>query len=448
MMHDHFEHQALPADEGAVDGPMDTANQSLADALRASFRVLKLILLAVVILYLGSGIGCLDQNEQAMVMRFGELQAQPLPPGLYVLFPKPIDELIVVPVKEKRSTRILSQQMFLKPKPGGAYETFEEARDPGNRLDPTKHGSVMTGDREVVHAEWVVTYTIEDLKKFVTNILLADEQSEEDLIQVAVENAAISVIGQQVAVDVVLNKLADVQRDVRERAQEILDGIGPDDDPDSGSGIRIATVVPKLYWPKNTKRVFDSVTQAAQNRERTKRQAEQDAAQMLTGAAGPAHDQLRVHFDDYMAAKARGDADDAAETMGQIEELILTQASGQAGERIRAAESLRKNALEEIQADYDEYVSYLNEYRTNPQLLFARLWNQTQLEILTSPDVTKRILPAGRIEFRLLIGQDPEEKKQREIEGYRGQTKDKKAGDFSRVKPGDQTPVIKQKLLQ
>lgn len=450
-MHDHHHHHQSAEDlDGGLE-QLDTANQSLANALRSSFRVLKVILVTVVILYLFSGVGCLEQNQQALVLRFGRLQEDVLGPGLYSVFPRPIDELIVVPVNEKRTTRVLTQQMFLKQNEDGTYQSFEEAAAPqGGGLDPTKHGTVMTGDRELIHAEWIVTYTIDDLKRFVSNILLATEQSEEDLIRVAVENSAIDVIGQQVAVDAVLNKIDYIREQVKLRAQQTLDHIGPrnasdqglpDEFLESGSGIKIATIVPKLYWPKATKSVFDSVTKASNERDKARAEARQDATNWLMGAAGPAYQDLISEFDAYLAAKTSGEESTAGEKMAAIEDIILTRATGQAGERIRQAESFKKKALEDIKADYDEYISHLDAYKSNRDLLFARLWQDTQKEIMTNPNVSKRHLLAGQKEFQLWIGPDPEEQKEREVEGYK--EKKRKPGDFTKVKGGDDSPIIK-----
>ena len=75
-------------------------------------------------------------------------------------------------------------------------------------LDPALDGAIMTGDRGLVHGRWIVTYEIDDLAKFVTTLHGAAEGAEIPFIKHAVENAAISVIGELQAVDVVRNKIA------------------------------------------------------------------------------------------------------------------------------------------------------------------------------------------------------------------------------------------------
>ena len=81
------------------------------------------------------------------------------------------------------------------------------------------------------------------------------------------------------------------------------------------------------------------------------------------------------------------------------------------------------------------YNDHLVEYRQNPKMFFNRLWMETQKKIFASPEVTKRYLPGGRKELRLILGPDPEELKQRETDKYTKQQK--KKGDFSTVKLGE-----------
>ncbi|HRX85889.1 MAG TPA: hypothetical protein P5572_12800, partial [Phycisphaerae bacterium] len=68
--HHHHHHHHHQGDE-TPDVPLDAASESLASALRASFRILKLIMFVLVVLFCFSGVKCIDENEQAVVVRFG-----------------------------------------------------------------------------------------------------------------------------------------------------------------------------------------------------------------------------------------------------------------------------------------------------------------------------------------------------------------------------------------
>ncbi len=397
---------------------MDAPNQSLADALRASFQILKVVLIIVIVLYLASGVQCLEQNEKALVLRLGEIQDKVEGPGgLVFTFPRPIDQLIKVPVTEKRITTLQRQDLHVK-----EGEDRSAVRRTGG-LDPKLDGSIMTGDRGLVHAQWIVTYEINDLKKFVTNVFDAEKKGEKALIELAVENAAIEVIGQMAAVDVVRKEISMIQERVQSKAQATLTALE--------TGIKIANIDAKPSWPVQTKAAFERVTNASSDKRKKKDDAQKRSKEILNGTAGPAHVKLKALFDEYLAAKRTKDGAVAARKMAEIEDVILHQATGQASQVIQEARSFKKMALEDIRADALEFRALLPEYKRNPRGLFSRLWYEAQEKILSNPKITKRHLPAHQKEVRLIIGPDPIEKAEREKRAL--EEKKKAKGDFSDV---------------
>lgn len=331
--------------------------------------------------------------------------------------PRPIDQLIIVPVTEKRTTTILTQDLHLK-----ADQERSSVRRSGG-LDPKLDGSIMTGDRGLVHAQWIVTYEIGDLWKFVNNVFDAEHGGEEALIKHAVENAAIHVIGQMEAVDVVRYKIGKIQGRVRRRAQKILD--------DLDTGIEIANIDAKPAWPVQIKSSFEKVTKKSNEKSKMIDQAHKRSVEILNSTAGAAHVLLGQQFDEYLALKSSGEKTAAEKKMAEIEEIILAQASGEASEIIQDARSFKKKALEDIEADALEFRGYLEWYKRNPRMLFSHLWYDAQEQIMSNPRVTKRHLPQMQKEIRIVIGPDPVEKKAREQERLR--KKDKVLGDFSDV---------------
>ncbi|MCH8881760.1 MAG: hypothetical protein IID34_17980 [Planctomycetes bacterium] len=409
-------------DGGLAFEAMDAPNQSLADALRASFQILKVVLIIVIVLYLASGVQCLEQNEKALVLRLGRIQDKVEGPGgLVFTFPRPIDQLIKVPVTEKRTTILTRQDLHVK-----EGEDRSAVRRTGG-LDPKLDGSIMTGDRGLVHAQWIVTYEIDDLKKFVTNVFDAEKKGEKAgekaLIELAVENAAIEVIGQMAAVDVVRNEISMIQERVQSKAQATLTALE--------TGIKIANIDAKPSWPVQTKAAFERVTNASSDKRKKKDDAQKRSKEILNGTAGPAHMKLKTLFDEYLAAKRLKDRAVAARKMAEIEDVILHQATGRASEVIQEARSFKKTALEDIRADALEYRALLPEYKRNRRGLFSRLWYEAQEKILSNPKITKRHLPALQKEVRLIIGPDPIEKAEREKRAL--EEKKKVKGDFSDV---------------
>ena len=74
-MADHHHHHHSHGEPSGPEEPFDPANQSLSDALRASFRILQFIMIIVLIFFLASGMFQVDQKkEEVVLLRFGEIQ--------------------------------------------------------------------------------------------------------------------------------------------------------------------------------------------------------------------------------------------------------------------------------------------------------------------------------------------------------------------------------------
>jgi len=88
--HSHISDHHNSGDSSAViEEPLDPASQSLADALRSSFRVLKFFMFLIVIVYCFSGFGIVDQKEVVVLTWFGKQVGPPREPGLLIAAPYP-----------------------------------------------------------------------------------------------------------------------------------------------------------------------------------------------------------------------------------------------------------------------------------------------------------------------------------------------------------------------
>ena len=80
----------------------------LADALRASFSILKGIMTVLVVLYLFSNVRTIGNHEQALRLRLGRLLPGVHDPGLMWAFPFPIDEIVPLPTRKSNELKIES----------------------------------------------------------------------------------------------------------------------------------------------------------------------------------------------------------------------------------------------------------------------------------------------------------------------------------------------------
>jgi len=81
---------------------MDPGSEALTEALRISFGVLKIVMLAVLGLFIWSGAYTVGANEQALELRFGEIKGAGaeaiIKTGLHWKWPAPIEEVIKLPL--------------------------------------------------------------------------------------------------------------------------------------------------------------------------------------------------------------------------------------------------------------------------------------------------------------------------------------------------------------
>src|SRR5688572_32631735 len=124
----------------------ETGSRALAEALRSSFVIVKILMVGLVIVFFFSGIFTVPSGERAIVLRFGKPvgvgEQQLLGPGLHWSFPSPIDEVVRIPTGEIQSVRSTA----------GWYQTTPEEEAAGNEqprsstLNPAVDGYTLTSD--------------------------------------------------------------------------------------------------------------------------------------------------------------------------------------------------------------------------------------------------------------------------------------------------------------
>jgi hypothetical protein len=186
--HHHHHHGVGPVTDGAE---LDPAGQALAEALRISFIVLKILMVCIVVLFVVSGIYKVEQNEWAVELRFGKAKGVGAnvidkEAGLKWKWPSPIED--VIKIKDptaKQSLKIDSFWYYQDPreKAGGragqVQPNLQFGRDgylmtasrsaaQMSLVDEGDTGQVSTEedtrgiDYSVVHTSWEVHYVISD----------------------------------------------------------------------------------------------------------------------------------------------------------------------------------------------------------------------------------------------------------------------------------------------
>ena len=98
-----------------------------------AFRVLKGIMVILVIWFALSGLTCVQQHQQAVVLRFGEVTGRPRGPGLSVAFPFPIDQTLLVDVTAVKRTY---DKHWFQVRQGEEGKAIQQLRRSGEGLKP------------------------------------------------------------------------------------------------------------------------------------------------------------------------------------------------------------------------------------------------------------------------------------------------------------------------
>jgi membrane protease subunit HflK len=391
--HDHHGHR----DPARSEEPLDAANESLADALRSSFRILKGIMVLLIVLYLFSNVRRVDSHEQALKLRLGRLLPQTVESGLAWALPYPIDEIVPLPTRKSNELRVKTHSFNRRADEEGKPLAMLVRSSDG--LHPGLDGALVAADGGLVHVQWKVTYKIDDVRTYVSSVKTRELEAAEDMIRLMVETSAIQIAGELTAEELIRTRVEYVQSELARRTNERLAALG--------SGLNVARV--EMFEPTPPIPVRDAFesTQRAENAKQSRiRDAEQKRSTILNEAAGAAHAELIEGLDALDAARKKGDPVEALEQ--KLDLLLTTQVEGHAGRMIKDAGSYQAVAVGQMRADLELYQTLVPEFERNPGLLVGRLWEETREKILGYTGVTKVYVPP-QTQVRIHVGLDPEQ---------------------------------------
>ncbi|MHC4944216.1 MAG: FtsH protease activity modulator HflK [Planctomycetota bacterium] len=243
-----------------------------------------LVLLALLVDFLFTGIWSIQENEQGVVLRFGA-EHRSVYPGLVFTLPWPFEELSVVNIKET-----------LKMPVGFRFTV---------NLDPTPAGSDesewLTGDMNIVDLEMMIHYTISDPSSYLFRVgpLHADF-----LIRKCAESVLTETIG-VMSVDAILTtEKYRIEKETQERTQVLLDLF------EAGLTISRANLQ-KIAPPLEVIDAFKDVSSAKANRERAIQDADGYRRNLIPIARTQA-DQIEkqaLTYADRVITEARGRAE-------------------------------------------------------------------------------------------------------------------------------------------
>ncbi len=417
--HEHEHNHATPDDAGQVR-QTDPGYDYLSGALKVSFAVLKVIMVILIILFLLSGIRTVGPGERAIVLRFGKIsgvgEARLLGPGLKLLLPYPIHEIVRIPVEKKVNLAINSFWYYQKP--GEEMDNAANQKSyAGPTLNPITDGYCLVrgekqegaaavsegSDYNILHCKWVLTYQIADAERFYKHCYVRDDhlsagQNYSDIIEQNINPMLESVFSDAVVATMVnytieeamFEKVASVTDRVKERLQNKLNALD--------SGIKVVSVqIRDITWPRQVGAAFQASLTATQNKQKAISEAKLNAEKILNETGGPIAGELlaSLHDSSYDSQK---------------QEQLWGQVAGRAQEQIADSRGYRTKVVEDARASAEYLQRILPEYRKYPKLVIQRVYQDAIEQVLRNADEKTVIQPAQHgkaTDVRVLINRDP-----------------------------------------
>lgn len=425
--------QAGPQDRSAPEGPanawtappepLDPAQQAMADALRVTFFLLKLVMLALIVAFLFSGCYTVESQKAAIRLLFGRVIGQGparvvQPGGPYFAAPFPIMRVVKIPTAS-RTLRL--DRSFWYESSDSRGQTRAELGDHGGPLDPVKDGSLLTGDANVVHAQWTIIYHIHDPVLFVEHV--GDPSSETRMTSDA--DALVRNVAERSVVHAVARFTADqIQKGlrgadyeaIRRHMQATLDALD--------SGLRIeAVTATQVVFPLPVQESFRQVLQAQNEKARLIDEAQKQRATILGETAGEAYDPLLALIQQYELASSRQDAAALQQLDQQLDSAFRRLSvpwgdrqvpiGGKVASLMNEAAVYRGSIVKRTQADADYFRALKAQYDHNARVVLDRLWQDAVQQALADPDVEMLFVPRNW-EPDVRINRSPEKQRQRE----------------------------------
>ena len=413
----------------AADAPpaLDPAQQSLAEALRVSFAILKLAMFGLLVAYLFSGTFSVGSNEVALRLRFGDYVGDPgnrvLERGTYLAAPFPIEQ--IVKVDTRPATLVLDREFWFETTDRDSGMTRSQLQgQKAMPLNPLRDGSLITGDSSIVHAKWTLTWRVAEPVAFLTNVgsrpvaekivrLVAQQGIVQSVAQLAADDMLRGIVNRTLAVGIMQQRL-DAMRTGLTIDQLTLD---------------------KVSAPMRVAGSFDAVTSAESDRAGRIVTAQQERSKVLGETAGEGSGPILELVTSYERAVEAGDKTEAARIQDELDAALVdlrlgaVAIGGEVARIISGAKTYRTQIVEQVASEAQAFTQLLPQYQRNPRLVLAKLWEDARERILTGDVETFYTFP-GQLELQL--NRDPELQKARQKEQLRSRKRAQQEAERNR----------------
>lgn len=259
-----------------------------------SKRIVIFGVIALLALWLASGIYRVDPKENAVIQRFGALSRIQTQPGIGYHLPWPIETITKMNVTEDRRITI-----------GFSDSNFRN----GGRQDIPGESLMLTADANILDIDVVVLWNIASAEDYLFNI-----RNQEETIKRVAESAIREIVGQTNLQQIITKGRDDVARRIHELTQSVLDSY------ESGVSVKQVLIQDATVHP-DVMDAFDDVVAAAQDAERFQNEATIYRNDIIPKARGEAIQKIQEAqaYRQTRVARAKGEA----ERFNQLYEAYL-----------------------------------------------------------------------------------------------------------------------------
>jgi membrane protease subunit HflK len=243
-------------------------------------RLVGLVLGALALIWLLTGIYIVQEGNRGVVTRFGKYSETTMP-GPHWHIPAPIETVQIVNVEQQRVTEV------------GTRVTGRSSQDMASG-----ESLMLTQDENIVDVHLTVQYQIKDAKEYLFKVV-----SPEATLKQVTKSAQRAVIGKSTMDFVLTEGRSEVAEEIKTEVQRMLD--------DYGTGIRVLSVnLMDAQPPEEVQPAFADAIKAREDEQRLKNEAESYANEVIPKARGSAA-RLTEEAEAYkqrVVARAQGEA--------------------------------------------------------------------------------------------------------------------------------------------
>jgi membrane protease subunit HflK len=317
MADSHPSHNQLPPADRSPETSGDAGSQALSEALRSSFGIVKVVMVLLLLLFLGSGIFIVGPQDRAIKLRMGKTighgEKALLGPGLHWSFPYPIEEHEIVSVTGIKQVTSSVGWFFTTP----AQKLAGTEPPAGPTLNPAVDGYVLTADNNILHASATLTYHVSDPIAYIFSFVNASNAAQN-----ALDDALLFAAARFKVDDILFGDVAGFKEAVKRRAVQLIGG--------RNLGIVVEECSVQSRWPRQCQEAFEGVLKAQVARN-----------ELLSGARS-------------------------------YQNQRLSKASADAQSRVNLAESDRTRMVNAVRSEAERFDKLLPTYEDSPDLFIQR----------------------------------------------------------------------------